>query len=36
MIFNASQIPLLIDPNTQASEWLKKSLSTNGAIEILN
>lgn len=37
MIFNTSKIPLIIDPNIQATEWLKKHLqTTNGQIEILN
>jgi dynein heavy chain 2 len=26
IIFETSKIPLLIDPNTQSSEWLKKNL----------
>ena len=25
MIFNTSSVPLLLDPNNQAIEWLKKS-----------
>ncbi|KAL4440929.1 hypothetical protein ABPG74_009342 [Tetrahymena malaccensis] len=33
MIFHSSKTPLLIDPNTQATEWLKKNL---GTIEVLN
>lgn len=33
MIFHSSKTPLLIDPNTQATEWLKKNL---GSIEVLN
>ncbi|CAD8135851.1 unnamed protein product [Paramecium octaurelia] len=33
MVFQSSKVSLLIDPNTQATEWLKKTLS--GA-EILN
>lgn len=36
MIFNSSKVPLLVDPNTQATEWLKKNLSQLGGIEILN
>ena len=27
MVFSASKVPLLIDPNTQATEWLKQTLS---------
>lgn len=33
MIFNSSKTPLMIDPNTQATDWLKKNI---GTIEILN
>ena len=36
MIFNTSKVPLLIDPNTQASEWLKTHLAKEKNIEILN
>lgn len=36
MIFNTTKIPLLIDPNTQASEWLKKHLSAKKTIDVLN
>lgn len=36
MIFNSSKTALLIDPNTQATEWLKKHLQAKGNIEMLN
>ncbi len=39
MVFETSKLPLLIDPNTQASEWLKHHLNSKQAgknIEILN
>jgi dynein heavy chain 2 len=37
MILNSVRTPLIIDPATQASEWLKKSLlQSKGAVEILN
>ncbi len=38
MVFNTSKVPLLIDPNTQATEWLKKNLGLNSSqpLEILN
>ena len=35
-MFNSSKTSLLIDPNTQATEWLKKNLQTQGNLEILN
>ena len=33
IIYNSTKIPLLIDPNTQATEWLKKNLRTANFIE---
>lgn len=36
MIFNSSKTPLLIDPNTQASEWLKANLQQSGGVECLS
>ncbi len=34
--FSSSKTALFIDPNTQATEWLKKNLLQRGAIEVLN
>lgn len=37
MILNSLKTPLIIDPATQATEWLKRSLkSTNDNVEVLN
>ena len=37
MILNSNRTPLIIDPATQATEWLKKSLkSSTEGLEILN
>jgi len=37
MILNSLRTPLIIDPTTAATEWLKKSLKTDkGNVEILN
>jgi dynein heavy chain 2, cytosolic len=38
MIINSNRTPLIIDPATQATEWLKKSIKQNGesGVEILN
>lgn len=38
MILNTIQTPLIIDPATQATEWLKQNLSGGGegSIEVLN
>ena len=39
IIFNTMKIPLIIDPNVQASEWLKRHLTgknSDNSIEILN
>lgn len=37
MIWNSVRTPLIIDPATQATEWLKKSLMQNkDSVEILN
>jgi len=37
MIMNTLRTPLIIDPATQASEWLKNSLrKTNDNVEVLN
>lgn len=37
MILNSQKTPLIIDPATQATEWLKRSLrSNNDNVEILN
>jgi len=37
MIFNTSKTPLLIDPNTQATEWMKKRLGGGKDVfEVLN
>lgn len=36
MIFNTSKTPLLIDPNTAASDWLKKHFSHEKNLEIIN
>jgi dynein heavy chain 2, cytosolic len=36
MIFNSSKNALMIDPNTQATEWLKKHLQVKGNVEMLN
>lgn len=37
MILNTVRTPLIVDPATQASEWLKKNLaSNNDGVEVLN
>ena len=36
MIFTSSKVPLLIDPNTAASDWLKKHFSSAKNLEIIN
>jgi dynein heavy chain 2 len=37
IILNTARTPLIIDPATQASEWLKRSLKkVNDNVEILN
>jgi dynein heavy chain 2 len=37
MILNSLKTPLIIDPATQATEWLKNSLrSANDNVEVLN
>jgi dynein heavy chain 2 len=37
IIINTARTPLIIDPATQASEWLKRSLKKkNDNVEILN
>ena len=37
IIINTARTPLIIDPATQASEWLKRSLKkANDNLEILN
>lgn len=36
IIFKSCKVPLMIDPNTQATEWLKKHMKETKAIEILN
>ena len=37
MILNSQKTPLIIDPATQATEWLKRSLrATNDNVEVLN
>jgi len=36
MIFNTSKTPLIIDPNTAASEWLKRHYSQEKNLEIIN
>jgi len=36
MIFNTTKTPLLIDPNTAASEWIKRHFSHEKNLEIIN
>ena len=36
MIFNTSKASLIIDPNVQASDWLKRHFSTEKSLEIIN
>ena len=37
MILNSLKTPLIIDPATQATEWLKSSLrATNDNVDVLN
>lgn len=37
MILNSIRTPLIIDPTTHATEWLKKALKTDkGTVEVLN
>ena len=36
MILNTVKQPLIIDPTTAATEWLKTSLASNGSVEVLN
>lgn len=36
IIFTTTKVPVIIDPNTSATEWLKRHFSTEKNLEIIN